>query len=326
MSLTAPLADRAEAYRLELTGYCYRFLGAASEAEDAVQETLLRAWRSGDSFRGEASLRTWLYRVASNVCIDMQRSAQRRALPMDLTSPGRLGQGPPDLGQPLAPERWVGPIADERILRSDADPAEVVSHRETVRLAFIAALQLLPPRQRAVLILRDVLAFSAAETAELTDLTIDAVTSALSRARATVRARAGSGAEAAAVDPRAEAATVQAYMRAFEAYDVDALVRLLVDDADFTMPPYEFWLRGLTQIERWWRGPGQVCRGSRVLPALLNGAPAVAAYHRVETGWEPFAVHLLELHDDGAAARIAGITHFLGPAVFGQLGLPSRLD
>ncbi|WP_420111957.1 sigma-70 family RNA polymerase sigma factor, partial [Pseudactinotalea sp.] len=174
MSVAVDLLERAHTYRGELLGYCYRYLGSAAEAEDAVQETLVRAWDKAETFRGEAALRTWLYAVAVRVCIDMGRAPQRRALPMDLQGPGTVGTDRPALGDPLPPEAWVWPMPDDRMLRPDADPAEVVAHRDTVRLAFLAALQHLPPRQWAVLILRDVLAFSAAETAQVLELSVDA--------------------------------------------------------------------------------------------------------------------------------------------------------
>ena len=224
------------------------------------------------------------------------------------------------LGDPLPAEAWVWPMPDDRLLGPGADPAEVAAHRDTVRLAFLAALQHLPARQRAVLILRDVLAFSAAETAQVLELSVDAVTSALARARATMRAREGE--RPAHPGDAVERAVVDRYVEAFERYDVDRLVRLLADDATFSMPPLTFWMRGAEEIERWWRGPGDVCRDSRILRGRLNGRPALACYHPAGAGrWEPFAVHVIEVSERG----IADITHFLDAAVFDLLGMPREL-
>ena len=314
------LLHRAHEHRRELLGYCYRYLGSASEAEDAVQETLTRAWSKADTFREEAALRTWLYRVAVNVCADMSKAPQRRALPMDLRAAGSVGSTAPDLGDPLPLEAWVRPMPDDRMLASSADPAEVAAQRDTVRLAFVAALQHLPARQRAVLILRDVLAFSAQETGEMLDISVDAVTSALARARATMRAREGD--VPAYPGDAVEHEVLEAYVAAFEAYDVEGLVRLLADDATFSMPPLTFWLQGVEQIERWWRGPGDVCRDSRILVSRLNARPAVACYHLVAPDrWEPFAVHVLEVSTTG----ISDITHYLDAGVFELLGMPAEI-
>ncbi len=314
------LLELAAEHRGALLGFCYRYLGSFADAEDAVQETLTRAWRKADSFRGESSLRTWLHTVAVRVCTDMVRAPQRRALPMDLSAPGTVGEDPPDLGAPLAREAWVWPAPDASLLRESADPAEVAAHRDSVRLAFVAALQHLPARQRAVLILRDVLAFSAAETAQVLEISVDATTSALARARATLRRTADE--PPAYPGDAVERETVEAYVTAFEAYDVDRLVALLAEHASFSMPPLTFWLQGREQIERWWRGPGDVCRGSRILLGRLNGRPAVGCYHVAGPGrWEPFAIHVLEI----GAAGITDITHYLDPTVFAQLGMPAEI-
>lgn len=308
-----------EEFRGELLGYCYRFFGCYPEAEDAVQETMLRAWHRGDGFAGQSSVRTWLYRIATNICLDMKRAPQRRALPMDLRGPGVVPDDPAGLTTREA-ECWVGPVADDR-LPVGADPAEIAVHRESLRLAFLTALQLLPPRQRAALILRDVLAWSAAECAELLEMSVASVNSALARARRTL-ADHDPAAGRRAIDDASERALFDAYVAAFEAYDVDRLVKLLAEDAVFSMPPYELWLRGATDVEAWWRGPGQVCRGSRVLPTRANGGPAAAVYHPVgQQRWEPFALHVVDARD----GRIAGLTHFMGPAVFAEFGLPREL-
>jgi RNA polymerase sigma-70 factor (ECF subfamily) len=305
-----------EAYRGELLGYCYRFFGSYPEAEDAVQETMLRAWQKAGGFAGHSSVRTWLYRIATNICLDMRKAPQRRALPMDLNGPGPVPDDPSALTTREAPW-WVGPVPDER-LGWVGDPADVVVRRDSVRLAFLTALQLLPPRQRVVLILRDVLSWSANDCAELLDMSLASVNSALARARRTV-ADHDPGSPAPPMPDAEEQDLLRRYVDAFEAYDVDRLVRLLSDDVVFSMPPFELWLRGAADVESWWRGPGQVCRNSRVVTTRANGGPAAAVYHPVAEGrWEPFALHVIDMR----GGRIAGITHFMGPAVFAEFGLP----
>jgi RNA polymerase sigma-70 factor, ECF subfamily len=312
----------ASGYRRELTAYCYRMLGSASEAEDAVQETLVRAWRGADDFDGRSALRSWLYRIATNVCIDMTRAPQRRALPMDLGGPGAVGETT-DIGAPLGSHRWIEPISDTKVLPGpgdNADPSDVAVLRDSVRLAFVAALARLPAQQRAVLVLREVLQWSATEVAELLGVSVDAVTSALARARATMRAVSAETAGRQLDDQ--DRSLLDSYVAAFQAYDVSALVGLLQRDATFTMPPFAFWLRGVDDIQRWWDGPGRVCAGSRILLTRANGGPAVAVYHPVgDTRWEPFAIHVLEVRD----GRIAGICHFLDVSLFGEFDLPELL-
>lgn len=309
-----------EPYRRELVGYCYRFFGSYPEAEDAVQETMLRAWRRSETFTGASSVRTWLYRIATNICLDMKKAPQRRALPVDLSAPGTVPDGSPQLSTAPA-ETWIGPIADAHLAADSDDPAERAVLRDSVRLAFVAALQLLPPRQRAVLLLRDVLGWSARDCADLVDMTVPAVNSALARARRTVGAH-DAGAPSRATDDD-EATLLRQYVNAFEAYDVDRLVALLAEDATFSMPPYRFWIRGVEQVARWWRGPGQVCRNSRAMPTRANGMPAVGVYHPASVGrWDPFAVHVVEMR----SGRISALTHFMGPTVFAELGLPDRIE
>lgn len=321
MSMTATdVLEAGESHRRELTAFCYRFLGSQPEAEDAVQEVLVKAWRGAEDFRGASSLRTWLYRIATNTCLDMGRAPQRRALPMDLAGPGAVPDDPSTLAIGPA-SRWVGPIADHAW--ASADPAEQVATRDTVRLAFVAALQALPPRQRAVLLLRDVLDWSAADCADLLDTSVDAVTSALARARRTMADRDPGPTD---VDDGNQAAMLEDYVAAFEAYDVDRLVDLLAADAEFSMPPYALWLRGRDSIEAWWRGPGTVCVGSRTIVTSANGQPSVGVYHPVSAGrWAPFAVHVLDVRRRDGDLRLQALTHFMGPEVFARLGLPDAV-
>lgn len=318
MANTPTFATQAAAYRGELIGYCYRYFGSYAEAEDAVQETLLRAWQRSDQFAGRSSLRTWLYAIATNICLDMKRAPQRRALPMDLSSPGHTPDHPNELA--TRPEStWVGPLAD-RHLSPSTDPAEAAVLQDSIRLAFIAALQLLPPRQRVTLILRDVLAWSAQECSELLNTSVASINSALARARKTLAEHDHNAPRPTPLEYNEQ--LLMNYVAAFEAFDVDRLVELLAEDATFSMPPFELWLRGVEEIERWWRGPGTICRNSRTLMTRANAQPAVAVYHAVGgSRWEPFAIHLVDVIDD----RIAALTHFMGPEVFKEFGLPRAI-
>jgi len=306
-----PVDLRLEAYRGELLGYCYRMLGSAFEAEDAVQETMVRAWRGLDRFEGRASLRSWLYRIATNVCLTMLDGARRRARPMDLGPAGGARSVP---GEPLPEDRWVGPVPDA--LLAAGDPAEVAVARESIRLAFVAALQHLPARQRAVLILRDVLAWSAAEVAELLDTSIASVNSALQRARATL-AEADLGGDTLRPDDADQSELLERYVSAFERYDIAALTSLLHEDVTLNMPPLPLWLRGHADIRDWMLGTGSGCRGSRLVPTVANGMPAFGQYR--PTG--PWSLIVLEISD----GRIRAITHFLDVArLFPLFGLPMR--
>src|ERR687891_1187062 len=308
-----------ERHRLELTAYCYRMLGSAFEAEDAVQETLLRAWRSFDRFEGRAALRSWLYRIATNVCLDMLTGRERRARPMEL-SPATTADSP--LGEPLPESAWILPVPDGRVLPAGGDPADVAESRETIRLAFVAALQYLPPRQRAVLILREVLRWKASEVAELLETSVVSVNSTLQRARAAL-GRTGSR-PARSLD-EAEHELVTRYVDAFERYDMDALTAVLREDATWSMPPYELWLRGHRDVRSWCLGPGIGCRGSRLIPTLASGSPAFGQYKPgdVEGVLEPWSLQVLEISGD----RIAGITFFLDTARwFPMFGFPPRLE
>src|SRR5215210_2140313 len=260
-----------EAFRTELTGYCYRMLGATFEAEDAVQETFVRAWRAFDSFEGRSSLRSWLYRIATNVCLSMLGASQRRARPMDLTEPRTADTALP---APLPEATWIEPMPDGRVLADGADPAEVAIARESVRLAFIAALQHLPPRQRAVLILREVLRWHAEEVAELLETSVASVNSALQRARATLGSRSLDADGGATELDDAQRALLDRYVAAFESYDMQALTSTLRDDAAWNMPPYDLWLQTHDDIVGWCLGTGIGCRGSKLVPVSANGSPA----------------------------------------------------
>ena len=314
------LVAQLEQYRTELNGYAYRMLGAAFEAEDAVQETFLRAWKGLDRFEGRAQLRSWLYRIATNVCLDMLSSRQRRARPMDLTPAGNADM---PLPPPLTEAVWIEPVPDTQVV-PDGDPADVAQARESIRLAFMAALQHLPPKQRAVLILREVLHWRAAEVAELLDTTVASVNSALQRARATLE-NIGFDADAPAAPLDAGSEELLArYVDAFERYDMSALTNLLHEDATWNMPPYDLWLQTHEDVRKWCLGPGIGCRGSRLLPVQVNGSPGYAQYKpAADGGFEPWSIQVLELDGD----RIAGITFFLDTARwFPLFGLPPRLD
>jgi RNA polymerase sigma-70 factor (ECF subfamily) len=318
----APIEVQLETYRGELTGYCYRMLGSAFEAEDAVQDTMIRAWRNIGQFEGRAALRSWLYRIATNVCLTMAGSAQRRVRPIDL---GPAGSGlATSAGDPRPDEIWVGPVPDSRVLPAGADPAELVAGRESIRLAFVAALQHLPPRQRAVLILREVLAWSAQEVADLLDTSVPGVNSALQRARATLAAADPASADVHRPLDTDQKELLSRYVRAFEAYDVTALTALLHEDATLSMPPVPLWLHGPTDIAAWMTGTGNGCRGSRLVPVAANGLPAFGQYRPSPTGagHGPWAVIVLE----STAGQITAINNFLDTTrLFPLFGLPPHL-
>jgi RNA polymerase sigma-70 factor (ECF subfamily) len=309
-----------EQHRPELTAYCYRMLGSPFEAEDAVQETLLRAWRGLDRFEGRAALRSWLYRIATNVCFDMLNARERRARPMDL-GPARE---PVESNLNALPEvTWIEPVPATALV-AESDPAEVAVAHETIRLAFVAALQHLPPRQRAVLILCEVLRWKASEVAELLETSVASVNSALQRARATLET-SDVGADRARLD-EADRELLSRYVAAFEAYDIEALTSLIHEDATQSMPPFDLWLSGRDDIFEWWLGPGIACRGSRVIPTVAaNGSPAFGQYKPSESGsgFDPWALQVLEVSD----GRIVELTFFLDTdRVFPLFGLPPRLD
>jgi RNA polymerase sigma-70 factor (ECF subfamily) len=322
-SLTAsPAFGELEQHRRELTAYCYRMLGSPFEAEDAVQDTLIRAWRSIDRFEGRSALRSWLYRIATNVCLDMLSGRERRARPMDLGA----AVEPVESNLNTLPEvTWIEPIPDTSIA-PDGDPATVAESRETIRLAFVAALQHLPPRQRAVLILCEVLRWKAAEVGELLDTSVASVNSALQRARATLDQTDVMSAGSTKPLSDADRDLLARYVEAFQAYDMEKLTSLIHEDATQSMPPYDMWLRGRDDIFAWWMGPGIGCKGSRVIPTTAaNGSPAFGQYKPSETGsgYDPWALQVLELENGG----IAELTFFLGTeSLFPLFGLPPRLE
>ena len=316
-----------ERHRRELTAHCYRMLGSPFEAEDAVQDTLVRAWRSLDKFEGRAQLRSWLYRIATNVCLDMLKGRERRARPMDLgPASGRDDGGNWPL-ETLPEYTWVEPIPDQLVAPPE-DPAAVAESHETIRLAFVAALQHLPPRQRAVLLLCEVLKWKASEVAELLETSTASVNSALQRARATLDEGdldTATAAPAGLDDENRE--LLEKYVAAFSKYDMDALTSLIHEDATQSMPPYSLWLSGRDDIFEFWLGPGGGCRGSKVVPVpSANGSrPAFGQYkpNPDGPGYVPWALQVLEIED----GKIKELTFFLDTEhVFPLFGLPLELD
>jgi len=310
-----------ERHRAELTAHCYRMLGSPFDAEDAVQETFVRAWRSRDRFEGRAAMRTWLYRIATNVCLDMLKGAGRRFRAMELGP--ALEPLESNLNVPTD-KRWIEPIPDQ-LIAPEADPADQVVERESIRLAFVAALQQLPPRQRAVLILREVLRWEASEVAELLSSSVQSVNSSLQRARATLGKSNVSSNDPLPALSAGDRAMLERYVAAFERYDMKALTSLLREDASQSMPPYDMWLSGRDDVLAWWFGPGIGCRGSRVVPVgCANGSPAFGQYKpSPQGGYDPWALQVLEL----SGGRIVELTFFLDTAkTFPLFGLPLHLD
>jgi RNA polymerase sigma-70 factor (ECF subfamily) len=315
------LEAELERHRRQLTGYCYRMMGSAFEAEDAVQETLLRAWRSMDRFEGRAALSSWLYRIATNVCLTMLDGRQRRARPMDLGPAGNIDGALTSLPEAT----WLEPMPDSRVLPEDGDPAELAMARETLRLAFVAALQHLPARQRAVLILREVLRWKATEVAELLDTSVASVNSTLQRARATLAARDITVSDPAGPMDEDDQTLLARYVDAFEEFDIDALVALLHEEATLSMPPYDLWLCGREVLRGWYHGTGSHCRGSRLVALTANGMPAFGQYAPTGPGgsFEPWALQVIE----SSEGRITAINTFLDTArLFPLFGLPASLD
>jgi RNA polymerase sigma-70 factor, ECF subfamily len=315
------IEKQLESHRRELTGYCYRMLGSPFEAEDAVQETMLRAWRGLDRFQGRAALRSWLYRIATNVCFDSLNGRNRRARPMDL---GPASE-PIEANLNTRPEvTWIEPVPVGLVAAED--PAEVAQERETLRLAFVAALQHLPARQRAALILVEVLRWKASEAAELLETSVAGINSALQRARATIEQSAPSTSAPSAPLDEAQRELLARYVDAFERYDLESLTSLIREDATQSMPPYDMWLSGRDDIFTWWWGPGIGCRGSKVIPAgVANGSAAFGQYKPSETGsgYDPWALQVIEVRD----GRIGELTFFLDTErLFPLFGLPPRLS
>ncbi|HEX4363104.1 MAG TPA: sigma-70 family RNA polymerase sigma factor [Solirubrobacteraceae bacterium] len=321
VSASGDLELRLEQHRRELTGYCYRMLGSSFEAEDAVQDTMLRAWRNIGRFEGRSALKSWLYRIATNVCLDMLNGRQRRARPIEIGAAGDPAN--PDMTT-RAEVTWLEPIPDGRVLPESSDPADLAVAQETLRLAFVAALQHLPARQRAVLILREVLRWSAAEVAELLDTSVASVNSALQRARASLATSEPTPEDTSAtIEDEDQSALLERYVAAFEQYDIDALVALLHEDATLSMPPYELWLRGHADIAHWFTGIGCGCRGSRLVALTANGSPAFAQYRPSGPGgaYEPWALQVLEI----SGGKIAALNSFLDTArMFPLFELPDR--
>lgn len=305
--------EELEQHRASLTGHCYRMLGSVVDAEDAVQETMVRAWRALPSFDGRSSLRSWLYRIATNVCLDALGDRKGRVRAFDERPVGSVD----DELESKPRTHWLEPVPDACVIPADVDPSERLLLRENVRLAFVAALQRLPPKPRAVLLLADVLDFSSAEIAQILEASVASVNSALQRARATVANRPDG--EPPVVDA-VEEAVVQRYLGAFERYDMDALAALLHEDAIMSMPPYTLWLRGANAIRAWMTGRGLKCRGSRLVQTRANGAPAFGQYRYAHDRGEycAWSLNVLEL----AADKIARTTFFLDVAeLFPRFGL-----
>jgi RNA polymerase sigma-70 factor (ECF subfamily) len=314
------LGHLLDAHRTDLVGYCYRMLASPFEAEDAVQETMLRAWKAYDKFEGRAAMRTWLHRIATNVCLDMLRSKQHRARPMDL-GPARE---PIEANLRTLPEvTWIEPIPDT-LVASDPDPEQSAMVKESVRLAFVAALQHLPAKQRAALILCEVMSWKAAEVAELLEMSVASVNSALQRARATLKTGDLDEGRASIIDDD-KRDMLKRYVEAFERYDINLLTKVIREDAKQSMPPFDLWLQGREDMFRWWFGAGIGCQGSRVIAAgTANGSPAFGQYKpSASGGHEPWALQVVELTPSG----IGEITFFLDTAkLFPLFGLPPRLD
>ncbi|GAA5187725.1 sigma-70 family RNA polymerase sigma factor [Rugosimonospora acidiphila] len=328
---------RLDEFRVDLLGYCYRMLGSAFEAEDAARETVVRAWRGFDGYdENRAPLRSWLYAIATNVCLDLLRGARRRALAMDLGSPSRAGES---LGYPLPAAGWIQPVPDARIRPAHGDPARLSAWRDTIRLPFVAALQRLPPRQRAVLILRDVLCFKGSVVAAQLNTSVASVTSALQRARSTLRAAnaaggpaPGAGIGSADGAPGAGPASrlddahrrlLARYRDAVERHDVEALVSLLHGDATMSMPPFAWWLRGRDEIREALLAARRPGGGARLLPTLANGSAAFGQYRSADgSGYRPFALVIVEV---SGGLITDTVTYLDAERLFPLFDLPAEL-
>jgi RNA polymerase sigma-70 factor (ECF subfamily) len=311
-------AFEPEPFLGEITAYCYRMLGSVFDADDAAQETMLRAWRAAHAFQGRSTTRWWLYKIATNVCIDTLRGRARREWPLALGPSLTVDEA---MRMPVQAQRlWVLPFPDSR-LDQNQDPADIVVERETIRLAFVAALQYLPARQRAILLLRDVVSLRASEVAQMLDTSVAAVNSAHQRARATLAT-----CDLGEPDPRvlgaAERRLLADYVAAFERYDMTALVSLLHDDAVMSMPPYPMWLQGPDEIARWMLGPGGDCRGSRLIQTAANGRTAFGQYKPNGHGsFQPWALLVVEI----TGPAISALHFFLDASMFSAFDLPDHL-
>jgi RNA polymerase sigma-70 factor (ECF subfamily) len=308
-----------EQYRKELTGYCYRMMGSIFEAEDAVQETMIRAWKNLESFEGRSSLRSWLYRIATNVCLSaLGANERKRVRPMDF-GPSSFAEGPLGPKRPEVP--WIEPAPDAMVLPESADPAELAVQRDGIRLAFVAALQNLPPKQRAALILCEVLRWKSEEAAQLLDTSEAAINSALQRARATID---GIDLERPGGLSGREQQLANRYAETFEAYDMDTLASLLREEVVMSMPPYDLWLVGRTEVVKWMLGHGSRCNGSAVVLTKANGTIAYGQYRpNPEGGFDAWALGVLDIEND----EITAITSFLDvPRLFPLFGLPMHTD
>ena len=316
-----------EPYRQELYLHCYRLLGSLHEAEDLVQETMLRAWQHFDTFKGQASLRTWLYRIATNACLDALKKRPPRTLPVAV-SPAASPFLP--LAPPLAESAWLEPFPNSWLAEATEDPLARYSRRESVSLAFLTALQLLPPRQRAILLLSDVLDWSAREIGSLLSISVSAVNSALHRARVTLSKQYHAGEQKRGEDLRADAATqalLERYLRAWEAEDVDGLVALMKEDATFTMPPSPSWYRGREAIRVVLAvqafAPGAQNRWY-FFPTGANGCPAFAIYRAAKSGGpsRAFGIQIISLEAGASGLLIADVTTFLDPLLLTSFAFP----
>jgi RNA polymerase sigma-70 factor (ECF subfamily) len=312
-------ARLADPYRRELYAHCYRMLGSVHDAEDLVQETYLRAWKAYDRFEGRSSLRTWLHRIATTACLTALEQRGRRPLPTGLGGPsepeGRLGERP-DLP-------WLEPVPDALVAAGSADPGTVVAARESVRLALVAALQYLQPRQRAVLVLRDVLRFSAAEVAEILDTSVPAVNSLLQRARAQL-ARSAPVRDEVQAPPAEQRRLLDRYVAAFENYDVGGITSLFTADAVWEMPPFTSWVRGAEHIGRLIAAncPAERPGDMRLVPVRANGGPAFGLYMRGGDGvHRAFHLQVLDLAEGG----VAHVAAFFDVSLFSRFGLPAVL-
>ncbi|MBA2463695.1 MAG: sigma-70 family RNA polymerase sigma factor [Nocardioidaceae bacterium] len=320
-TLDVDFAELNDKFRPELLAHCYRMLGSVHDAEDLVQETYLRAWRSLDRFEGRSSMRTWLYRIATNACLTALEGRSRRPLPTDLGAESADPRAPL-VQQPEVP--WLEPVPDAKVGAEATDPAAIVASRETIRLAFIAALQHLPPRQRAVLILRDVLRWRAAEVAVLLDTTTTAVNSTLQRPHAQLQQAKLTEDDDDEPDNRDQRELLDRYVAAFESYDVDAIVKLFAEDAVWEMPPFTGWYQGAENIGRLIAGncpatgPGDMV----LLPTAANGQPAFGLYMRGDDGvHRAFQLQVLTLAPSG----VTHVACFFDVRLFPVFGLADVL-